>query len=129
MKFVQFIGGGSVRLGIKTEKGIIDVEQCATLLFIDVPTTMEQVIICGEKALLQIKQLTMKELPYVSEEEMVYAPCITQPEKIICVALNYMIMQKSLIWRFLAHLFYSVNLITLFPLTNKKMIFRKMLTF
>jgi len=35
VKFVQFIGGGSVRLGIKTEKGIIDVEQCATLLSMD----------------------------------------------------------------------------------------------
>ena len=89
VKFVQFIGGGSVRLGIKTEKGIIDVEQCATLLSMDVPTTMEQVIVGGDKALLQLKQLTMKEVPYVSEEEMVYAPCITQPEKIICVGLNY----------------------------------------
>ena len=89
MKFVQFIGGGSVRLGIKIEKGIIDVEQCATLLSMDVPTTMEQVIVGGDKALLQLKQLTMKEVPYVSEEEMVYAPCITQPEKIICVGLNY----------------------------------------
>ena len=49
MKFVQFIGGESVRLGIKTEKGIIDVEQCATLLSMDVPTTMEQVIVGGEK--------------------------------------------------------------------------------
>ena len=89
MKFVQFIAGDSVRLGIKTEKGIIDVEQCETLLSMDVPTTMEQVIAGGEKALLQLKQLTTKEVPYVSEEEMVYAPCITQPEKIICVGLNY----------------------------------------
>ena len=89
MKFVQFIGGDSVRLGIKTEQGIIDVEQCATLLSIDVPTTMEQVIVGGEEALLQLKQLTMKEVPYLSEETMVYAPCITQPEKIICVGLNY----------------------------------------
>jgi 2-keto-4-pentenoate hydratase/2-oxohepta-3-ene-1,7-dioic acid hydratase in catechol pathway len=89
VKFVQFIAGDSVRLGIKTEKGIIDVEQCETLLSMDVPTTMEQVIAGGEKALLQLKQLTTKEVPYVSEEEMVYAPCITQPEKIICVGLNY----------------------------------------
>ena len=89
MKFVQFIAGDSVRLGIKTEKGIIDVEQCEALLSMDVPTTMEQVIAGGEKALLQLKQLTTKEVPYVSEEEMVYAPCITQPEKIICVGLNY----------------------------------------
>ena len=50
---------------------------------------MEQVIAGGEKALFQLKQLTTKEVPLCSEEEIVYAPCITQPEKIICVGLNY----------------------------------------
>ena len=69
VKFVQFIGGDSVRLGIKTEKGIIDVEQCATLLSMDVPTTMEQVIVGGEEALLQLKQLTTKEVPMFQKKK------------------------------------------------------------
>jgi 2-keto-4-pentenoate hydratase/2-oxohepta-3-ene-1,7-dioic acid hydratase in catechol pathway len=89
VKFVQFKVGDSVRLGIKSEKGIIDVEQCETFLSMGVPTTMEQVILEGERALLQLGELITRDLPYLSEETIEFAPCITRPEKIICVGLNY----------------------------------------
>ena len=81
MKLMQFTLDGQIRLGMKTEKGIIDVEQAAKIFDIDVPLDMEDVIAGGEKALEPLRQLAQK--------EAVYAPCVTQPEKIICVGLNY----------------------------------------
>ena len=89
MKFIQFKVGESIRLGIKTENGIIDVEQTATSLSFELPTKMEQVIAGGEEVLKQLAELTKQEVSLISEEEIVYAPCMTQPEKIICVGLNY----------------------------------------
>ena len=89
MKLINFKVEEQVRLGIKTEKGIMDVEQAATSLSLELPTTMEQVIAGGDKALSQLAELTKLEFPAISEEALVYAPCITQPEKIICVGLNY----------------------------------------
>ena len=89
MKLINFKVEEQIRLGIKTEKGILDVEQAATSLSLELPTTMEQVIAGGDKALSQLAELTKFEFPAISEEALVYAPCITQPEKIICVGLNY----------------------------------------
>jgi 2-keto-4-pentenoate hydratase/2-oxohepta-3-ene-1,7-dioic acid hydratase in catechol pathway len=89
VKLINFKVEEQIHLGIKTEKGIIDVEQAATLLSLELPTTMEQVIAGGDGALSQLTELTKLEVSTISEEELVYAPCITQPEKIICVGLNY----------------------------------------
>jgi 2-keto-4-pentenoate hydratase/2-oxohepta-3-ene-1,7-dioic acid hydratase in catechol pathway len=89
MKLINFKLGEQIRLGIKTEKGIIDVEASATASSIVVPTTMEEVIAGGEKAVEQLAQLINKEVELISEEEVVYAPCVTRPEKILCVGLNY----------------------------------------
>ncbi|WP_338472208.1 fumarylacetoacetate hydrolase family protein [Niallia sp. XMNu-256] len=89
MRLIQFKLEDEIRLGIKTEKGVIDVKQAATLLSINAPSRIEEVIAEGEKALLQLKELAAKEVSYLSEDEIIYAPCLTQPEKIICVGLNY----------------------------------------
>ncbi len=89
MKFINFKVGDQIRLGLKTEKGVIDVEQAATALSLELPTKIEQVIAGGEKALRQLDELNKQEVSTISEEDLVYAPCITQPEKIICVGLNY----------------------------------------
>jgi 2-keto-4-pentenoate hydratase/2-oxohepta-3-ene-1,7-dioic acid hydratase in catechol pathway len=89
MKLIHFQVGEQIRLGIKTEKGIIDVEQAAQTFSLELPVKMEQVIVGGEKALAQLRELAKQEVSFLSEEEIEYAPCVTQPEKIICVGLNY----------------------------------------
>ncbi|QCX34715.1 fumarylacetoacetate hydrolase family protein [Caloramator sp. E03] len=90
MKFVNFKLEEKVRLGIKTEKGIIDVEKAAADFSMDVPLTIEEVISAGEDALKKLKELAQKTNKIISEEEITYAPCVTNPEKIICVGLNYL---------------------------------------
>ena len=58
MKFINFKVGDQIRLGLKTEKGVIDVEQSATALSFELPTKIEQVIAGGEKVLRQLDELT-----------------------------------------------------------------------
>ncbi|WP_338448940.1 fumarylacetoacetate hydrolase family protein [Niallia oryzisoli] len=89
MRFINFKAGNTTRLGIKTENGIIDVEQAAKTFALEVPTKIEDVIAAGEKGIRQLSELCEREISYLSEEELVYAPSVTNPEKIICVGLNY----------------------------------------
>lgn len=89
MKLVNFKVGEQIRLGIKNDKGIIDVEQAASAYSIEAPTTIKQVITGGEKGLTQLAELVKKEVQIIPEEKIVYVPCVTNPEKIICIGLNY----------------------------------------
>ncbi len=89
MKFINFKAGDQIQLGIKTEKGIIDVEEAAKAYDLEVPTKIEQVIAAGEKGIKQLSELCEREVSYLCEEELVFAPCVTNPEKILCVGLNY----------------------------------------
>lgn len=90
MKIVNFRVGEQIRLGVKNDQGIIDVEQAAAKLSIEVPINIEQVINGGEKSLVQLAELLKKEVEVIPEENIVYAPCVINPEKILCVGLNYM---------------------------------------
>lgn len=89
MKLVNIKVGEQLRLGVKTDEGIIDIEKAASEHTLEVPKTMEQVIEGGEKSLLQLVELMKKDLQAISEENIVYAPCVTKPEKILCIGLNY----------------------------------------
>lgn len=95
MKFVNFKVKDKVRLGIKCEKGIIDVKQAADDYFLEAPTTITQVILNGEKGKLQLKELMKKDVEIIKEESITYAPCIINPEKILCVGLNYLSHSKE----------------------------------
>lgn len=89
MKLVNFKIGEEIRLGIKKNNGIIDVKQVADGSSIEVPTTMEEVIFGGEESLMQLTDLMKKDVQIISQEEIVYAPSVINPEKIICIGLNY----------------------------------------
>lgn len=89
MKLVNFKVGEQIRLGIKNEKGIIDVAKAAEQYSLKVPTTIEQVIEGGEKVLTQLVELSKKEIETIPEDKIIYAPAVTKPEKILCVGLNY----------------------------------------
>lgn len=87
MRFVNFKIGDQIRLGIKSGCGIIDVQAAAQGL--NVPVTIEQVIAAGEAGQSQLTALVEQQPPIIPEDQLVYAPCVTNPEKIICVGLNY----------------------------------------
>jgi 2-keto-4-pentenoate hydratase/2-oxohepta-3-ene-1,7-dioic acid hydratase in catechol pathway len=89
MRLVNFKDGEQIRLGIKEERGIIDVEKTAKSNSLEVPSTIEEVIAGGEQSIAQLQALIGKEGTVISEKDITYAPSVTNPEKIICVGLNY----------------------------------------
>jgi len=92
MKLVNFIENEKVCLGIKTERGILNVAEAAASIGETFPSTIEEVIAGGKKILAKLSELSerIKLKQYIIlEENVVYAPCIRNPEKILCVGLNY----------------------------------------
>lgn len=93
MKLVTFIKQGKQALGVKTEKGIIDIE--AALVNTpseNVPTNVMQVIDGGlsdlENYINNIEGSDDSSF-VLDEDKIEWGPCVTQPNKIICVGLNY----------------------------------------
>ncbi|AWI06046.1 fumarylacetoacetate hydrolase family protein [Clostridium drakei] len=96
MKLVNFKVGEKIRLGIKTEDGIIDAVKAAEDYSLKSYNTIEEVIDGGEKALLKLNELMEKGVETIPEDEIIYAPPVIKPEKILCIASNYIThSQKS----------------------------------
>jgi 2-keto-4-pentenoate hydratase/2-oxohepta-3-ene-1,7-dioic acid hydratase in catechol pathway len=99
MKLVNFTKENTSYLGIKTEKGILSVVDALKVKNpangAAIPTSITEVIERGEEAVRTIQNyldslaITGNE-PYVLEEEgLSFGPCVPEPNKIICVGLNY----------------------------------------
>lgn len=95
MRLLQYKQQGQVRLGIKVEAGIIDAAAAAEALHIEAPASMDEVIRGGNAAFEELKALVhaaaSDSLPaYIVEEaSLAFAPAVTNPQKLICVGLNY----------------------------------------
>ncbi|MFZ0943350.1 MAG: fumarylacetoacetate hydrolase family protein [Syntrophobacteraceae bacterium] len=85
---------GEYRLGVKTEKGILDVPLAAKLLHMHGPSSMDELLQSEDGPSLNalvgaaLKSRAANKL-LVREAEIEYGPALTRPEKIICVGLNY----------------------------------------
>lgn len=89
MKLLNYKEGNQIYLGIKSERGIIPVNSLDGNSDFVVPTTIEQVIASGESGLHALGRLAKNAPLTLPEEKLVYAPCVTNPEKILCVGVNY----------------------------------------
>ncbi|MFD1775268.1 fumarylacetoacetate hydrolase family protein [Paenibacillus rhizophilus] len=89
MKLLQFMKDGQARLGVKTANGVMDVELTARSSGLEVPFFMEEVIKDSTVAIPLLQELVRGNSQWLKEEDIVYAPCVTRPQKIICVGLNY----------------------------------------
>ncbi|OAS89364.1 MULTISPECIES: fumarylacetoacetate hydrolase family protein [Metabacillus] len=96
MKLLTFIKEGKQALGVKIDNGIIDLEAALN----EKPNAQIQTnimeIIAGGKETISVLEDYLSTLPtsneasYLkTEEEVQWGPCVTQPNKIICVGLNY----------------------------------------
>lgn len=96
MKLLQFQGGDGLKLGVKTDAGIIDVAAAAAALNVDAPESLLEVIEVGQPALDAI-QAVLDAVAGASnaaewtldEMGIQYGPAVADPGKIICVGLNY----------------------------------------
>jgi len=85
MRLVSFHGPDGVRLGVDTDRGVVDVAAVAP----GAPATMRELIAAGPAALDQVRQAVGSAPDAVPIEQLRLAPAITDPGKIICVGLNY----------------------------------------
>jgi 2-keto-4-pentenoate hydratase/2-oxohepta-3-ene-1,7-dioic acid hydratase in catechol pathway len=82
------------RLGVKTDKGILDAAEAGSLLNMFAPATIDDLLQDEDgptlNALVDLALTSKATLPaFIREEEVEYGPVVTRPEKIVCVGLNY----------------------------------------
>jgi 2-keto-4-pentenoate hydratase/2-oxohepta-3-ene-1,7-dioic acid hydratase in catechol pathway len=85
---------GSYRLGVKTEKGVLDVKAASALLKLPAPATMDDLLQQEEGPALNALVKAALASPavrkvFLDEAKLQYGPLVTRPEKIVCVGLNY----------------------------------------
>ncbi len=85
---------GQYRLGIKTDKGILDAAEAGRLLNIFAPATIDDLLQDEDgPSLNALVDVALRSKAahgaFIREEEVEYGPVVTHPEKIVCVGLNY----------------------------------------
>jgi 2-keto-4-pentenoate hydratase/2-oxohepta-3-ene-1,7-dioic acid hydratase in catechol pathway len=81
-------------LGIRTERGILDVAAAEQQFRENAPTTIEAVF-RGQGELGGLRRLVDRATAspaadlFIPVERAAFGPCVTDPEKIICIGLNY----------------------------------------
>ena len=77
-------------LGVRTDRGVLDVVAAEQDLKEGAPTTITDVL-DGRGDLDGLRRLTEKasDKHFVAIDKAAFGPCVTHPEKIICVGLNY----------------------------------------
>jgi 2-keto-4-pentenoate hydratase/2-oxohepta-3-ene-1,7-dioic acid hydratase in catechol pathway len=86
--------GTECRLGVKDEKGILDVVEAAKLLHVRAPATIDDLLQNEDgPSLNALVDATVKskaaQSAFLKEDTIEFGPVVTRPEKIICVGLNY----------------------------------------
>ncbi len=95
MKLATFKLDGQSRLGVKVERGLIDVTASLERSpESGVCTDIMEVIAGGEATRASLEQyvkelLAENKAVFADEKAVEWEPCVTRPEKIICVGLNY----------------------------------------
>jgi len=86
--------GGEYRLGVKNEKGILDVVEAAKILHMHAPVTTDDLFLNEDGPALNAlvdaaANSKAAQKAYLKEDTIEYGPAITRPEKIVCIGLNY----------------------------------------
>ena len=93
MTFVTIRRGSELSLGIKTDRGILDVKRAEAIFKQKAPTTIDELLQRGGgqalKRLAEKAQNGKANGLWLAEDKIEYGPCVTNPEKIICIGLNY----------------------------------------
>jgi 2-keto-4-pentenoate hydratase/2-oxohepta-3-ene-1,7-dioic acid hydratase in catechol pathway len=86
--------GTEYRLGVKNEKGVLDVVETAKILRMHAPATIDDLLQNQDGPSLNAlvdaaAKSKAAQKAYLKEESIEYGPVVTHPEKIVCVGLNY----------------------------------------
>ncbi|MGI2328649.1 fumarylacetoacetate hydrolase family protein [Planococcus sp. YIM B11945] len=89
MKLVSFYSTNGLSYGVKTKDGLVDVQATAAKAGVPVSKDVEEVIAKGKEGLREVESVLSYAPVVVPEEEILYAPPVQNPGKIICVGANY----------------------------------------
>ncbi len=94
LTLLTFRQGDELRLGVKTEAGVLDVKQAAALLRMAAPTTMDELLQNEDGPRLEALVAAAARSPaakkaLIAESAIRYGPLVSRPGKIVCVGLNY----------------------------------------
>ena len=81
-----------IQLGIKTERGILNVAAAVAATGVDCPASADAVYTQGTSALPALAELLSQADDaghYLDEEALTYAPVVPNPGKVLCIGLNY----------------------------------------
>ncbi|MEE8438112.1 MAG: fumarylacetoacetate hydrolase family protein [Micropepsaceae bacterium] len=92
MTLLNLTMGDSYGLGVKLDRGILDVSAAAEMYNLPAPTDMDDLLQNGKGGLLADVFATAANGPaalFLDEENVTPAPLVTRPEKIIMMGFNY----------------------------------------
>ena len=81
--------GDRATLGIRTDRGVIDVESTAAALHVQAPLTPDDVLAGRRPDGLDAVLAAGKRAVLLREAEITFGPCVTAPQKIIMMGFNY----------------------------------------
>jgi 2-keto-4-pentenoate hydratase/2-oxohepta-3-ene-1,7-dioic acid hydratase in catechol pathway len=94
LTLLTFREGGTDRLGVKTERGILDVARAGQLLGMYAPSTLDDLLQQEDgpsvQAVVEAAATNAAAAPaFRAEDDLEYGPLVRRPDKIVCVGLNY----------------------------------------
>jgi len=93
MTFVTISKKGKYSLGVKTEKGILDIKAASRMFRKKVPVLIDDVIRRGDQGLSGLVHSALKSRRskdiFLDENTMEFGPCVTNPGKILLLGFNY----------------------------------------
>jgi 2-keto-4-pentenoate hydratase/2-oxohepta-3-ene-1,7-dioic acid hydratase in catechol pathway len=93
LTFLTMRQNGVCSLGVKTNKGVLDVKTAAKLFKKKVPTLIDDVIQGGDQGLMALVRLALNSDKaagvFLDESKIEFGPCVTNPEKILMLGFNY----------------------------------------
>lgn len=94
LTLLTFRRDGELRLGVKSDKGILDVPHAAQLLNLHAPATMDELLQQEDGLALNAlvdaaKKSDKAQAAWLKEDAIEFGPLVSHPDKIVCVGLNY----------------------------------------
>jgi 2-keto-4-pentenoate hydratase/2-oxohepta-3-ene-1,7-dioic acid hydratase in catechol pathway len=95
LTFATLRRGDGFGLGLRTDRGVLDVTAAEQDFHEGAPTTIDAVLqgqgdVNGLKRLAdKARTSTAVERYFVAPDKAAFGPCVTNPEKIVCIGLNY----------------------------------------
>jgi 2-keto-4-pentenoate hydratase/2-oxohepta-3-ene-1,7-dioic acid hydratase in catechol pathway len=95
MTFATLRRSGGYGLGLRTDRGVLDVAAAEKDFGAGAPTTITAVLrgegdVAGLRRLVDsAKSSGSPDRYFIAEDKLSFGPCVTDPEKIVCIGLNY----------------------------------------